>query len=345
MDDHNKLAITAIGDPQSEGFIAASLERQGWRVIYRALTAIELREYLDSLENIEVTLLISNDFAPGGVFNMQTCTANVCEIRIFQIPANDHDLSEIIRGSTKEVTHHWATLPSIPILSFTSFGRSVGTSTIALNIASELAMIGARVLLIDAHLRSSFLSPYLQIFGVNREVMRSPFGFSIFEANNPESFSKLEQEITRQENAQYEILLIDIGEVWQPNKAISGRRAEDYAFAWAAHFSTEMISVSSAQARALSESRHSLRELEELAMKPKISHLINFSQSYSPKERSIQQERVEQELGRRPIFLPQDDRAVLRAKAASSTLAESAPKSALRAEIARYCRDSNWSSR
>jgi hypothetical protein len=340
MDNHKKLAVTAISDPQSEGFIAASLERQGWCVIYRALVANELRDFLDTLENVEATLFISADFALGSAFNVQVYKANICEIRISRIPTNDHDLSEIIRGSTKEVVQNWATLPSIPILSFTSFGRSVGTSTIALNIASELAMIGARVLMIDAHLRSSFLSPYLQIFGVNREVMRSPFGFSIFEANSPESFFMLEQEI-----AQYEILLIDIGEVWQPTRAISGRRAEDYAFAWAAHFSTEMISISSAQARALSESRHSLRELEELAIKPKISHLINFSQSYSPKERSIQQERVEQKLGCRPIFLPQDDRAVLRAKAASSTLAESAPKSALRAEIARYCRDSNWSSR
>jgi hypothetical protein len=188
------------------------------------------------------------------------------------------------RGSTKEVTLTWSTLPSIPIISFTSFGRTVGTSTIALNVASELATQGSRVLLIDAHVRSSFLSPYLQIFGVNREVTRTPFGFSIFEAHSAETFAKLEEAI-----AQYEILLIDIGEVWQPARAISGNRAEDYPFAWAAHFSTEMITVSSADSRGLNEVRNSLRGLEELAIKPKISHLINNSQNYSAKERITQQ--------------------------------------------------------
>jgi len=337
MDKPDRYAITAISDAQDEGFIAASLERQGWQVLYRALTDSQLTNFLDTLDAEQVTIFTTPDFAPGASNFFRNLKPSINEIRLSAIPSNDHDFSEIIRGSANEETLTWSTLPTIPIVTFSSFGRRVGTSTIALNIASELAIQGSRVLLIDAHVRSSFLSPYLQIFGVNREVIRSPFGFSIFEAHSAETFATLEGDID-----QYEILLLDIGEVWQPARAISGNRSEDYPFIWAAHFSTDMITVSSAEGRAISEVRNSLKGLEELAIKPKISHLINNAQNYSAKERTTQQKIVAGELHCRSTFLPRDDRATSRAKAASSTLAESAPKSALRAEIARYCRDSNW---
>lgn len=337
MDSPDRFAITAIGDPQSEGFIAASLERQGWQVLYRALAPNALFQFLETLEAREASLFVSADFASDLSYFSNNLKPTINEIRLNEIPTSDHEFSEIIRGSTKEISHTWSTLPSIPIISFTSFGRTVGTSTIALNVASELATQGSRVLLIDAHLRSPFLSPYLRIFGVNREVTRSPLGFSIFEAHSAEEFGKVEPEI-----AQYEFLLIDLGEIWQPERAISGHRIEDYPFTWAAHYSKELISVSSGLTPALQEVRDSIKALAELALKARISHLINHSQSYSPKELKTQQERVEGELHCRTTFLPRDDRAVQKAKAASSTLTQSAPKSALRAEIARYCRESKW---
>lgn len=337
MDNPDRYAITAIGDAQGEGFIAASLERQGWRVLYRALSPHELSQFLEVLEVPEVTLFISSDFSSHTAHYSKNLKTTINEIRLNVIPTNDHDFSELIRGSFKEISRTWSTVPSIPIIAFTSFGRTVGTSTIALNVASELAVKGSRVLLMDAHLRSPFLSPYLRIFGVNREVTRSSLSFSIFEAHSEEDFAKVEPEI-----ADYEYLLIDLGEIWQPEKAISGHRIEDYPFTWAAHFSTEMITISSGQGASLQETRQSLKALDELALKARVSHLINFAQSYSPKELKIQQSRVEDELHCHTTFLPRDDRAVQRAKAASSSLMQSAPKSVLRAEIARYCRESKW---
>ncbi|CAB4534529.1 MAG: hypothetical protein F2531_00095 [Actinobacteria bacterium] len=337
MAEPYRYAITAISDAQDEGFIAASLERQGWQVLYRALTADQLSNFLDTLDAEQVTIFTTSDFVSGATNYLRKLKPSINEIRLSAIPANDHDFSEMIRASTKEATLTWSAIPTVPIVTLSSFGRSVGTSTIALNIASELAMQGSRVLLIDAHARSAFLSPYLQIFGVNREVLRSPFGFSIFEAHSAENFATLEENI-----AQYEILLIDIGEVWQPARAISGNRSEDYPFIWAAHYSTEMITISSSEGSAISEVRNSLRGLKELAIKPKITHLINNVRNHSIKERTTQQKIISDELHCRSIFLSRDDRALSRAKAASSTLAQSAPKSALRGEIARYCRESNW---
>lgn len=341
MDNQQRYAITAISDAQGEGFIAASLERQGWQVLYRALAPNDLSQFLVALEAQEATLFISADFASNLSHSSNNLQLNLKPalkvIRLNEIPTTDHDFSEIIRGSTKEVVRNWSTPPSIPIVAFTSFGRSVGTSTIALNVTSELAALGSRVLLIDAHPRSPFLSPYLRLFGVNREVMRSPLGFSIFEARSAEDFAKVEPEI-----AQYELLVIDLGEIWQPERAISGNRIEDYPFIWAAHYSTEMITISSGQAPVLHQVRNSLKVFEELSLKPKISHIINFSQSYSPKEFRHQELKAESELHCPTALFPRDDRAAERAKAASSTLAQSAPKSALRAEIARYCRESKW---
>lgn len=337
MDDPDRYAVTAIGDAQGEGFIAASLERQGWRVLYRALSPQELSLFLESLEVPGVTLFISSDFSSHTATYRKNLKLIINEIHLNEIPTNDHDFSEVIRGSLKEISRTWSTIPPIPIVAFTSFGRTVGTSTIAFNVASELAAEGSRVLLLDTHLRSPFLSPYLRIFGVNREVIRSPLSFSIFEAHSKEDFAKVEPEIS-----DYDYLLIDLGEIWQPEKAISGNRIEDYPFTWAAHFSTEMITISSGRDASLQETRQSLKALNEFALKARVSHLINFAQNYSPKELKIQRSRVEDELHCHTAFLPRDDRAVQRAKAASSSLLQSAPKSVLRAEIARYCRESKW---
>jgi hypothetical protein len=337
MDSPHRLAITAIGEVEGESFIAASLARQGWQVIYRALSEKELLIFLDSLNNEEVTLFSTSNFFASRTSTVTAHKNILREIELREVPRNDHDFSKIIRGTSVTIKRDWATLPAIPILAFTSFGRSVGTSTIALNVSAEIAGKGKKVLLVDAHKRSPFLSRYLRTFGVNREVIRSPLGFSIFEADSAESFAIIEEEI-----ADYEILVIDIGEVWQPAHAISGLRAEDYAFNWSAHFASEIISISTEQSLSMTEIRKSLDEFERLAIKPRISHLFNFHQERTPKERAHRLIGIERELGHRSAFLPRDDRALSRAKAAYSTLAQSAPKSALRGEITRYCRDSNW---
>lgn len=337
MDNLKRYAITAIGDAQDEGFIAASLERQGWKVIYRALSPGELLRHLETLDATAVTLFTSSDFVSDGLSFSNGDRPHISEIRLAEIPRSDHDFSEIIRGSTEQVSQSWTTLPPTPIVTFTSFGRSVGTSTIALNVASEITEQGCKVLLIDAHSRNPFLSSYLQIFGVKREVVQSQFGFSIFEASDAEGFAKIEEVV-----GAYQLILLDIGEVWQPTNAIIGNRSEDYAFRWAAHFSSEIVSISTAQGRPFKEINSSLSELKKLAIKPNISHLINNAEQYSPKERTIRQEQIEQEIHYLPTLLPRDDRAVTRAKAASLTLTLSAPKSALRGEILRYCRDRDW---
>ena len=150
MDNQKKLAITAISDAQGEGFITASLERQGWQVIYRALAHQELIQFFDSINNQVVTLFTSSDFASLSASLINNQWPHINTIVLDVIPTNDHDFSEIIRGGTEVKSHNWAKVPSIPILTFTSFGRSVGTSTIALNIAAELAEMGSEVLLVEA---------------------------------------------------------------------------------------------------------------------------------------------------------------------------------------------------
>lgn len=336
MDSPKKLAITAIGDPEGESFIASSLERQGWQVIYRALVPRELETFLDSLNGQEVTLFTASDFSKVST-TTHLRNPNTHVITLKQIPTNDHDFSEDIRGRTEAVSREWAAIPAAPILALTSFGRTVGTSTIALNIAAELAGHGSEVLLIDAHLRNPFLSSYLQTFGVKRELIRTPQGFSIFEADSLESFRTIEQEAVR-----YDILVIDIGEIWQPANSISGARLEDYPFSWTSHYASSLISISADRGLSTGVIGKNLLELGRLSLKPKRSHLINLSQEVSTKERAYREEEFERELNLRPFLLPRDDRALSRAKATNSTLIESAPKSALRAAIARLCEESSW---
>ncbi len=331
MDSATGRAITAISDVRDESFIAASLERQGWEVIYRALTPVGLTDFLNNLGSQAVTVIIGEDFRLQGPSSLNFVNELAVKIYLTDMPDSDHELAELLRSQSHTAPEDWKPLPAVPIIALTSFGRRAGTSTIAVNLAQELALLGVRPLLIDAHSRSPFLSDQLDLFGINRNPLKVELGITLFEARARDDFCIAEESF-----AQFDIVILDMGETFRPAKAIIGVRDEDYPLQWALHYAQALIVVSqdgAIKGQALIER---FRELERLALRKNISVLITLNAMASKRDRQRKKDELEHLLGLGCTYFSRDDRAVAKSVNLQTTLAKAAPKSHLREEIYQY---------
>lgn len=331
MDSARGRAITAIGDVRIESFVASSLERQGWEVIYRALSYNGLNEFINNLEEKEVMIILGVDFERQIDIAMKLGNESTVKIPLTDTPKSDYELSELIRSHSQKEQEIWACLPPIPIIALTSFGRRAGTSTIAINIAHELALLGGRPLLIDAHSRSPFLADQLGLFGINRNPVKIEQGITLFEATSREDFCKVEESIS-----QFDYVLLDIGETFQPSRAIVGFRQDDYLLQWAVHHAQQLIVVSQAGAIKEQVLIDKFRELERVALRRNISSFITLNAMASKRDRERQKGDFERSVGVDCRLFSRDDRAVAKTVNLQTTLANAAPKSLFREEISQY---------
>jgi hypothetical protein len=218
----------------------------------------------------------------------------------------------------------------VKVIGFASIGRGVGTSTLALNLAQELTLHGAKTLLIDAHPRSPYLCQHTGLFGLTRGVLISAFHVALLEAPSPA--------IALQEKAfeigEFEYLIVDCGEIYRANEMVSGRRCDDAAFEWISMHGRELIVVREELEAKRQINQERLDELGRLAIKPRISHLINKCDPTQKKRLTSQHEAAE-------IFT-RDTRSMLSMERERSTLAQCAPKSQLRHDLIDFATARNW---
>ena len=333
MADPAKRAITAIGDSNLESFIASSLIRLGWSVMYRALSFDDLMGFLEESEDEDMVLFYSPD-----VKGFAKLPSAPRAIDVSSTPVSDYGLSELIESRAQGVGRNILKVASgVPILGVGSCGRYVGASSIALNLAQECAIKGVRTLLIDAHYRNPFTADHFALYGLNRKVAEVSENLFIVEESNLADFSTLEHAVES-----IDFIIVDCGEISQPAEAINGRRVADSGFSWIAHNADEFLIVVAESAFHPRTSANPFTLLESIAMKPTLSYLCNKS---SPINRASK-ERLAITIGgatQRPVtLLPMDARGLSAATRDRSTLAYSSAKSPLRREILALCDSRSW---
>lgn len=333
MTDSAKSAITAIGDSALESSTVSALIRLGWNVLYRALSFSDLENYLEKSENIETVLFFSPDIKGFG-----TLPTEMRAIDVSSHPESDYVLAELIESREESVsTSIFKALKGIPILGVGSFGRYSGASTIALNLAQESAIKGARTLLIDSHSRNPFATNHFALYGLNRKVVEVSENFSIIEATNLFEMSSLELSVDS-----YDFIVVECGDISQPAESINGRRSADSGFSWIAHNADELLVVVSENTFQSRMTGNPFALLESVAMKPSLSYICNKSSQIN---RASKQRLALQIEGatRHPVTLfPFDTRGLSAALRDRSTLANSAAKSPLRREIIALCDSRSW---
>ena len=230
MADKGRIFITAIFDTQVESFISASLQRQGFTVLYRGISASLLVQYLQTESENERTLLISEDFLAAVRNILPRIPDNIQVITIHRDPLSDFEVAEMIRPIAKEVRATSTPLKSTTrLIGVTSIGSRVGASTVALNIARESALRGIDTLLVDSHYRSPFLADHFNIFGLNRGVHQLHERISILELQERIEIDDWISEFNR-----FELVIFDAGEIYDLRSVFTGRRKGDQSLRWIA---------------------------------------------------------------------------------------------------------------
>jgi hypothetical protein len=320
----SKLAITAIRNSKSESFVAQSLHRIGWKLIYRAT---DISMLLISAENSpEAIIVVSTDF---GV-DKTKLKNRVITLESRQEPT-DHLIQELLRDvvESDRPKHLTPPLCSSRVTVVASLDSGLGGTTSAINLAHEKSRQGEKTLLLDFNSANPSLSGYFDIQRINRKISPTNFGFDIGEVSDLSTFAGIAER-----THSYSQVIIDLGKIPDHDLLMSGMRVHEVLARW---------SIQSAAALLL-HARCNLSSLKRLAAR---SFLIAQSTLgieilpllISPTPLLGREKRAIDDNARRIIageycHLPSEARLIEKAASERAPLAHISPKSLLVQEIA-----------
>ncbi|CAN2213189.1 BY-kinase domain containing protein [Candidatus Nanopelagicaceae bacterium] len=324
MDEGATSAITAIADARVESSIAASLHRLGWTVLYRATSLDGLLRAISA--HPQALILSSSDFRG---FNTEVSSRHI-QLQAPVQPMSDISLLEIIRNREEPKVANARTLrlSQAKLFFVASNGRTAGATTIALNLARELSLNTSSTLLLDCNPGNPYLSRYLGINGLNREISRTSLGFSAGEIVKRSSLLELAPLLDS-----YEQIVIDYGQLQDPARTVSGRRVHEEIFSWAIHSQSQVLLVSRDNPRALEDLSQIISEFADVFAETRVELLLTLSKVLSGRERTRLISQLSTEMGLKPKLISRDHRSIAEMEAKGSTLADVAPKSLVLGEI------------
>lgn len=339
MASDEKLVITAIRDMSQEGFIAASLARSGWKVIYRATSLTALREKL--IEFPEALLLASDDFGDLSGVNRERCIefrgrSHPLTASSSLNPQSDFELAEIIRSREAHAPTQHISATSAHVIAISSVGGRTGATTFAITIADQISRLGKSVLLVEGNRIHPTIACHFQIHNIRGGIAQSQYGFSICEATNLQSLNVLAQEANN-----FDFIVVDMGPM---SLAIDGgKRVEDLLKSWTEHSRARVLISARDDVRSSSDLT---RYLERDQSSPHLSQRTIFltpSKTHSGRERKKLIEEASRLFGCPVEVMSRDGRSVEKMEKSHSTLHVSAPQSPLAGDIARYLERERYS--
>lgn len=338
MADVTTNFITAVSDSACEGFISASLQRQGYRLLYRALSPRLLAQFLEASEEEKSIIVMSPEFFTESKEYVAGFPTSAEIVIVQSAPTTDFEVAQLIRPTPSQVAHIGIALgEGTHAVGVGSIGSRVGASTLALNIGYELSLKGVNTLVVDANPRSHFLMEHCGIFGLNRGVHRFSDSLSLLEISSPHS---VEEWIGDFNN--FEIVIVDVGELFDFHDALVGRRKGDGSLRWIAHHGDDLIIVSDEEVIQRAEAIEQWRKLQSTAMNPFISLLLNNVGGTGRGERQRKLEALEKLLNTKITCIDRDNRSILTMKSQRSALGLTAPKSRIRHQMMEYAMKGRW---
>lgn len=331
MDKTITSVITAIADVAQESFIASSLNRLGFKVVYRATRSKELKQFLAN--DTEVLLIISDDFRDCGEIDAKDTVvirgkSPFTTKNTAHNPTTDLELAEILRERKNlEVATTRIPAPCTSnVVLFTSSGQAAGTTTVAINFAHALVEDGEKVLLVDANFVHPDLADRFELHGIFRKLAETRFGFAVCEIESLESLNLFASQST-----EFDTVVIDMGRFEKKRFDSLGRRIEDLTFSWA---------LQSADIQFILAGEHQIENTKivqssALALNPKVKSalLLHLKAAVSARNREKLTAEITQKAGMKSFLISRDAKAVEKMERERSTIFDSSPKSMLKSEI------------
>jgi len=145
-------AITAIGDPTDEDFIAQLIDSQAWEICYRAVDQIDLIDYFAHWNSeLPLVLLLRSDFAGYDLAEIvATLPSGGQIISLDSVPVTSHLIMTHLRSELRTPTFHYdaaiehptsliARKPN-PVITISGTSGSPGRSRLAISLACHYAV-------------------------------------------------------------------------------------------------------------------------------------------------------------------------------------------------------------
>lgn len=342
---------TAIRGAEFEGFLASTLFSQGWSVTLRALDIQSLLDYLDSHAKTTSLLLISTDIDGLTQQSLEEIKKRGVKYFLFAATASANDefpdsvaqpstsleLLGLIRGSLRtpmirSTKHETIRARTIAIASPSG---SVGCTTFTINLGAELATLGKKVLIVDAHAYFPAFALRLGLRGLNStsefcSISPGLWALEVTQSEISTAISSLDRA-----RLEFDFILIDQGTIRDFPAILTGRRWCNETFIWISTHADELLIMSKQENLAIERLKVLTSELARNTIKPQLS-FIQIQSNPAKRKKSDNDPFLTIVTPLRPkriVQYPWDLRSALAAEDERITLLESNERGRLRKSI------------
>ena len=353
MDDFvQPSVITAIADAEFEGMVSSALFESGWSVIARPLDFATLEKNLIQATNRNLLVIYSVDL-PGltdaklkklaplnfSFFGFADASGSARgHGEISQRPTNSEELLAYIRGNIRSPLLRVPLLQSkekfkAKIIGIGSAGHYTGATTLALNLAQELALLEKKTLLIDANFQASAIATLLDLRKIADEDRWRDLSenFSVAEITQ----SKIADFPIRatEAAAYFDFVIVDLGSLQNISNDLSDRRWSSQVKIWVSRFAHSIFISSGSDLLQVKRLRELCDDLADVKLPAEISLFITPTDLVSKRE-GIQLADFQPFFAREVRYLPVDSKLCAAARKERTTLSEVNAKAPLRKAIA-----------
>ncbi len=349
------VVITAISDAQFEGFVSGTLFAQGWSVVFRAIDTEALERFcLSNSEQAASSLLIYSPDLPGisseVVKNLTTKVKQVVGFssktnpefaELHPNPATATDLVSIVRGFVRAPMLRQASQVSranrkAHVVAIGSAGSDTGCTTIALNLAMELSILGKSTLLIDANFRAPSIAALIAIRNVQSESGWRTIAPQLAIAEITQQESGSIDQLMESATQSFDNIVIDLGSISGLSNRLTDRRWTSTMTTWSCDQGDELMIIARPDLLGIHRLEQVCGLLEKTSIRAALSFTLNM-RSHGKKGADEEAQFLAITTRLRPLrvrVINRDLRAASKALEEKATLIEVNMRSALRKSIA-----------
>ena len=349
------VVITAISDAQFEGFVSGTLFAQGWSVVFRAIDTEALERFCsNNVEQAASSLLIYSPDLPGITHDViKRLTTSVKQVVGFSSktntefadlhpnPATATDLVSIVRGFVRapmlrQVSQVSRANRKAHVVAIGSAGSDTGCTTIALNLAMELSVLGKSTLLIDANFRAPSIAALIAIRNVQSESGWRTIAPQLAIAEITQQEAGTIDQLMESATQVFDNIVIDLGSISGLSNRLTDRRWTSTMTTWSCDQGDELMVIARPDLLGIHRLEQVCGLLEKTSIRAALSFTLNMrSQGKKGGDEEAQFLAITTRL--RPLcvrVIGRDLRAASKALEEKATLIEVNMRSALRKSIA-----------
>lgn len=356
------LIVTAIANSEVEGFVAGTLFSQGWNVIHRALDADSLSNYLERYpnESENMILVYSPDLSglsPHLIEDLQKVVRQVVGFAsdprqhsdysgILSIPSDASELLNIIRSFVRAPLLRRAELPTLSarrakVIALGTPSGSTGCTTVAINLAMELSLLGKETLLLDADVRRPSVAVLLSQHKLDADLEARVVAPKLSLSEFTQSRISQSRDYLDRFTGKYDYVIIDLGIIEGVSDSLTDRRWTSTLIHWSCECADELWIVGKGDVLGLHRMTLLAKNFDQVMIKARVGVLLNMKESgkRGDDRESLFASVVATLKPHRIYSLPRDGRSTTKAVSERACLIEIGGNGQLRKSIAKIAVD------